>query len=91
MLTQYIQAAMNRAKYEILEDGTYFGRIPPCRGAWANEKTLEECRVELQSVLEDWILLAVQLRHPLPIIDRINLNQKSAGKLNGSKLKKKVA
>lgn len=28
MLTDYIYVAMNRAKYEILEDGIFYGEIP---------------------------------------------------------------
>jgi hypothetical protein len=28
MLTEYIQAAMGKARYEILDDGTYYGEIP---------------------------------------------------------------
>lgn len=74
MLTQYIEAAMHRATYEILEDdGTYFGRIPDCQGVWANEETLEACRDELESVLEDWIILGLRLGHTLPVIDGIDL------------------
>jgi len=70
MLTEYIQAAMRNAKYEILEDdGTFYGEIPACRGVWANAKTLEDCRRELQEVLEDWIVLGLQLGHELPEID----------------------
>ncbi len=54
MLTSYIQAAMHRATYEILsEDGSYYGEIPRFQGVWANAPTLEACREELQSVLED--------------------------------------
>ncbi len=78
MLLDYIQAAMRRAKYEILpEDGTFYGEIPDCAGVWANEATLEACRTELQSVLEDWIL--IKLRHndsDLPVIDGLDLNPK---------------
>jgi predicted RNase H-like HicB family nuclease len=75
MLTNYIQAAMRRAKYEILEDdGTFYGSIPDCQGVWANEQTLEDCRYELQSVLEDWILVRIGDRLPLPLIDEIDLN-----------------
>ncbi len=59
MLTDYIQSAMHLAQYEILEDGTYYGEIPGFQGVWADEKTLEECREELQSTLEDWILLGL--------------------------------
>ncbi len=57
MLTKYIQAAMHRAKYEILEgDEGFFGEIPGFDGVWSNAATLEECREELAEVLEEWIL-----------------------------------
>jgi uncharacterized protein UPF0150 len=32
MLTSYIHEAMRLAKYEILEDGTYYGEIPGFQG-----------------------------------------------------------
>lgn len=58
MFSKYIKAAMQRAKYEILEeDGTYVGTIPGCQGVWANAETVEACAVELREVLEDWILI----------------------------------
>ena len=41
MLTRYIEAAMAKAKYEILDDGTYFGEIPGFRGVWSNARSLE--------------------------------------------------
>lgn len=75
MLTEYIHAAMKQAQYEILEDGTFFGRIPILHGLWANGSSLEECRQELQSTLEDWILVGVRRGRLIPIIDNINLNQ----------------
>ena len=34
-------------------------------------ETLESCREELQSVLEDWIVLGLRLGHPIPMIDSI--------------------
>lgn len=59
MLTDYIRAALQHARYEIMPDsGTYYGNIPGFQGVWANAPTLEVCRAELQEVLEDWILLA---------------------------------
>ena len=58
MLSQYIQAALRKAKYEILEDdGTFYGEIPEFQGVWANAATLEDCRNELAEVLEEWIFL----------------------------------
>jgi predicted RNase H-like HicB family nuclease len=73
MLTKYIQAAMKRAQYEILEDKSYYGSIAGFDGVWANEATLEACRAELQEALEDWILLGVSLNHDLPVVDGIEL------------------
>jgi len=67
MLTEYIQAAMRRANYEILsDDGTYYGEIPGFQGVWANADTLEGCRQELQEVLEEWIVLGLALGQKLP-------------------------
>ncbi len=74
MLTEYIVAAMKQATYQVLEDQTYYGEIPNCEGVWANHSTLEGCREELQSVLEGWILLGLQLGHSLPILAGIDLN-----------------
>lgn len=40
MLTEYIRAAMRRAKYEILpDDGTFYGEIPDLDGVYANAET----------------------------------------------------
>jgi predicted RNase H-like HicB family nuclease len=69
MLTSYIQAAMRQAHYEIVEDdGSFYGNIPATPGVWANAKTLEACREELQSVLEDWLSLGLRLGHPIPVV-----------------------
>ena len=69
MLTEYIQAAMRHATYEILEDGTFYGEIPGLEGVYANSDALESCRGELQSVLEGWIALGLRLGHDIPTID----------------------
>lgn len=76
MLIAYIQAAMRQAIYELLEDGTYYGEIPSFQGVWANEAALEACREELQSVLEDWILVRVADHLPLPVVDGLELTIK---------------
>jgi predicted RNase H-like HicB family nuclease len=70
MLTSYIRAAMRQARYEIVEeDGTFYGEIPAIPGVWANAKALEDCREELESVLEGWLLLSVADHSPIPEID----------------------
>jgi predicted RNase H-like HicB family nuclease len=66
MINQFIDQNLKRAKYKILEDGTYFGEIPRFRGVWANAKNLEECRQELYEVLEGWLLLKVHSHEAVP-------------------------
>jgi predicted RNase H-like HicB family nuclease len=70
MLTSYIRAAMRQARYEIVEDDrSFYGHIPAIPGVWANAKTLEACRDELESVLEGWVLLSIADHSPIPDID----------------------
>ena len=65
MLSNYLNKKLASAKYKLLKDGTYFGKIPGVRGVWAGAATLEACREELQSVLEGWLLLKVYEREPV--------------------------
>jgi predicted RNase H-like HicB family nuclease len=40
MITEHINAALNRAKYELIEDtDPYYGEIPDLKGVWAVGKT----------------------------------------------------
>ena len=75
MLTEYIRKAMSKAVYEKLEDETYSGEIPDCPGTIAFGQTLQECQVELQSILEGWILVKIRHGDDLPVIEEINLNE----------------
>lgn len=61
MLSDFINRQLQAARYKILEDGTYFGKIPGTKGIWANTKNLEDCREELREVLEEWLLLKVSV------------------------------
>ena len=75
ILTGYIDMALARAEYDKLEDETFSGRIPGCKGVIAFGKSLRECENELQSTLEDWIFVGLKLGHPLPVIDGFDLNK----------------
>ena len=79
MLTSYIREAMRLATYEILEDKTYYGELPGFNGVWANADSLDACREELQSVLEDWLVLGLRMGHELPVVAGINLIPAEAG------------
>jgi predicted RNase H-like HicB family nuclease len=75
ILTEYIDQAMMQAEYDKLEDGTFSGRIPVCKGVIAFGTTLRQCQNELRSTLEDWILVGLKLGHVLPVIGDINFNK----------------
>lgn len=60
MISAFIEKKLKSATYKLLKDGTYFGEIPGLRGVWANAKRLEDCRVELKEVLENWLLLKIR-------------------------------
>jgi predicted RNase H-like HicB family nuclease len=75
IISEYIEHAMAQAEYDKLEDGSFSGHIPSCKGVIAFASTLHECEIELRSTLEDWLLVGFKLGHALPIIDGIDLNK----------------
>jgi len=81
VLSEYVEHAMAQALYDKLEDGTFAGRIPLCKGVIAFGNTLRECENELRSTLEDWILLGLKLGHSLPVIGEIDLNREPTSEL----------
>jgi len=53
MLIEYVEDALKRASYSIIEDDEpYYGEIEDLPGVWATGKTLEECRENLKETLE---------------------------------------
>jgi predicted RNase H-like HicB family nuclease len=74
VLTGYIEQALAEAVYDKLEDGSFFGRIPICKGVVAFGKSLRECEYELRSTLEEWILMGLKLGHPFPVFSDFDLN-----------------
>ncbi len=66
MISQYIAKRLKEARYKLLENRSFFGEIPALQGVWASAKNLEDCRTELQEVLEDWILLKVRDNEKIP-------------------------
>lgn len=75
VLSDYVAEAMSQAVFDKLEDGTFAGRIPNCTGVVAFGTTLRDCDNELRSTLEDWILVGLKFKHPLPVVGGINLNR----------------
>lgn len=74
MITEYIEAALARATYEIIQDEEpYYGEIPGLQGVWASGKTLEECRRNLAETVEDWVLLSIAKGLPIPALGEASI------------------
>ena len=66
MIRQYVDEALRAARYDKLEDGTFYGEVPRLRGVIATADTLEGCREQLAEVVEEWMLVRVAKRLPIP-------------------------
>jgi len=67
MIADYIQAALERATYEFIDDEEpYYGEVKELPGVWASGKTLEECRRNLAEVLDGWIVIRLRKNLPIP-------------------------
>jgi predicted RNase H-like HicB family nuclease len=73
MIIEYCQKAIEKAEYKKLEDGTWFAEMPGFKGVWSNGKTVEECRRELLTVLEEWIILKLRDGDSIPEVDGVRV------------------
>ena len=72
MLTGYLTAALESAHFEMIEDDEpYFGHVLALQDVWATGKTLDECRRNLASALEDWVLSSIASGQDLPIVNGV--------------------
>ena len=73
MIIEYCQKAIENAQYKKLDDGTWFAEVPGFKGVWANSETVEGCRNELISVLEEWLILKLRDKNQVPEVDGLKL------------------
>lgn len=74
MLTEYIQEALDRAHYEMIQDEEpYYGEVPGLDGVWATGKTLEECRRNLAEAIEDWLLFSIAKGLAIPPLGDVTI------------------
>ena len=84
MITEYIEAALARATYEIIQDEEpYYGEIPGLQGIWASGKTLEECRQNLKEVIEGWIIVRLRKGLSVPPINGHRIEELEELKISG--------
>jgi len=73
MLVEYINRALRKAKYEMLEDGTFVATVPGLRGVLASAATVEGCRDQLAEVIEGWVLVRIAHGLPVPSVDGVKV------------------
>ena len=67
MFAEYIQAALEKAEYEVIDNPEpFYAHVPGLVGVWATGKTVEDCRKELIEVIEEWIVAKLQWGQPIP-------------------------
>lgn len=66
-IAQYIENFLRRAEYEYDEKTrSWCANVKELPGAYAQANTIEETREQLAEVIEDYILISLQEKHPLP-------------------------
>jgi predicted RNase H-like HicB family nuclease len=70
MFPEYIQAALERAQYKVIDNGDepYFADVPELDGVWATGRTVEEVRRNFIEALEEWIAARLQWGLSIPPI-----------------------
>ena len=67
MIREYIEAALERAHYEIIEDDEpFYGEVSELPGVWSSGPTLEVCRNRLAEVIEGWVLIRLSRNLEIP-------------------------
>ena len=67
MIQRFLDTFLSKAQYEMIDDGKrFYAEIKSLRGVWATGKTLEECRANLLSALEGWLIFRLRNRLAVP-------------------------
>lgn len=67
MIQDFITTNMNSASYELIDGGKrFYAEVKNLRGVWAVGKTLEECRHNLMTTIESWLILRLKKNLPIP-------------------------
>lgn len=69
MISRYIEEALKRARYELIEDDEpWYGEVPELQGVWATGTSEEECRERLGEAVEGWVVFSIANGFPIPAL-----------------------
>lgn len=78
MIIEYIDAALEKARFEKIADSNpFYAEIPGLKGVWAVGKTQADCRHRLAEVLEGWIIVRLRKGLAIPKISGVSLTAAS--------------
>ncbi len=67
MIQDFLTSNLNKAVYEMIDgDKRFYGEIKSLRGVWAVGKTLEECRLNLMTAIESWLVFRLKRNLAIP-------------------------
>ncbi len=73
-MVEYIQEAAKLARYEWCDDvkewAAIVSELPIC---WSQGRTIEETRLTLLEVIEEWIILGLQFGDEIPVINGMRI------------------
>ena len=74
MIREYMEAALEHAHYEVIDDEEpFYGEVPELQGVWATGRTLEECRQNLAEVIDGWVLVRLSRGLGVPPLDDVQI------------------
>lgn len=78
-IAQYIEKLLAKAEYEYdPETKSWCASVKALPGVYAQADTVEEVRSQLAEVIEDYILVSLRERQPLPGFKKIELEKTHA-------------
>ena len=78
MISKYVNNAIDRAKYERLDDGSYCATVRGLRGVIATGASVTVCRKALAEIVEEWILVRVARHLPIPKLGGVTIRVRRA-------------
>ncbi len=67
MIQDFLTSNLNKATYELIDGGKrVYAEIKGLRGVWAMGKTVEECRDNLLTAIESWLVFRLKKNLPIP-------------------------
>jgi predicted RNase H-like HicB family nuclease len=78
MISKYIDEALHRAAYSIVDGNVYCATVAGLPGVTATGPSLEACRDQLSEVVEEWVLVRVSRGLSVPRLGTVRVQVKRA-------------